>query len=169
MEIGHAFVDGLFGFAEHIVQFNGGEAFDMEVGAVGPDLADEIGKELEVHLGMNAANDMNFGNWLTVVALYDIEHLFGAELPAFFAVGVEARVGAELTGEHTHIGGLDMEITIEIGFVSVQSFSYKIGEGSNEGKAGMFKKIEAVFRSDAFLADYLFCDGLKGSVRFGGD
>ncbi len=103
---------------------------------------------------MNATHDMHFGDGFAVVAFYDVHHLVDAQFPAFFAVGVKAGIGAKIAGEHAHVGGLDMEIAVEIGFIAVAFFTYVVGKRADKGEGGALKKQQSFFGGNALAIDY---------------
>ena len=84
----HTFFHTEFGFPEHIVQLHRGEPFDMQTGPVGLDLLQQFGKELQVHLRVDAANDMHFGHRFAVITFHDVQHLLETELPALVPMGI---------------------------------------------------------------------------------
>src|ERR1700754_2482333 len=100
---------------------------------------------------MNAADDMDLCNGLTVVFLYDVQHLLLGQLPAFVTVGIYPGIGAEIAGEDTDIGWLDMKIAIKIGLVPVFAFADVIGERSETRKAGFFEQKNAFFGCNSLL------------------
>ncbi len=115
----HTFFHAHFRFAEHVIQLHGRKAFDVQVRTVGLDAAHQFHEKVEVHFGMHAANDVHFGNGLVVVFLHDVQHLVYAEFPAVLPVFVKPGVRAEFAGEHANVGGLYMEIAVEVSFVAV--------------------------------------------------
>jgi hypothetical protein len=108
---------------------------------------------------MDATYDVNLRDGFAVVFLYDVQHLLLGQLPAFVAVGIDPGIGAEIAGEDTDVGGLDMEIAIEIGLVAVFAFADIIGEGAQEGKAAFFEQQDAFCGCDPLLREDLFADG----------
>ena len=115
----------------------------------------EIG---HIHFGVHAAHDMHFGDGLAIVCFNDIEHLFDAEFPSVLLLRIEARVGAEGAAEHAYIGGLDMEIAVEISGIAVQPLADEIGQGAHKAGAALFKEEQSFRITDAFTILYFFCD-----------
>jgi hypothetical protein len=99
---------------------------------------------------MNASHDMHFRDRLAIVFFYDVQHLVNAELPAFFPVRIEPGIRTKSAGEYANIGGLDMEISVEIGFIAMQPFPHVIGKGANERKFSFFKKQDPLVETDPF-------------------
>jgi hypothetical protein len=136
----------------------------MQVGPVGMDLFNKFDKKGEIHLGMNTAYDMYFRDGLPVISFYDVQHLIDTQFPSLFFFGIEPGVGAEFAGKHADIRGLDMEIAVEIGFVAVQAFSDKIGQGTCKSGTGFFKQNQAILITDAFTGFHLGPYGFQGGA-----
>src|SRR4051794_5105734 len=105
----------------------------MKIRAMGLDLAEQLQKEFQVHLGMNAAYDMHLRDGLAVIAFYDVQHLLHAQLPTLVAMRIQTGIGTKMTGEYAHIGGLDMEIAVEIRLIAMLALPYMIGKGAEKG------------------------------------
>jgi hypothetical protein len=65
--------------------------------------------------------------------------LFGRKFPAFFAVGIQAAIAAEIAGKNANIGRFNMKIPVEVSNVTVLFFSYIISQGTQEWKRAFWK------------------------------
>ena len=54
-----------------------------------------------------------------------------------------------------------MKITVEISLITVFLFAHPIGQGTNIGEGGFFKKCNPFIKRDSLLIDYFFTDLFK--------
>src|SRR2546430_11280163 len=113
-------------FAEHVVQFNRGKTFDMEIRTDRFYLFHQFAEELKIHFWMYAAYNMHFCYRLTIIFFYDVQHLWNTQFPSLFTMGIQPGITAKVTGKHANVGWLNVEIAVKISCVPMQPLPYVI-------------------------------------------
>ncbi len=88
---------------------------------------DEIEEEFERQIGVQAADDVEFGDGFGVAGGRGLPRLFEGHGVAG-GVALFAAEGAELAGRDAHVGGVDVAIDVEVGHVAVQPLAHVVGQ-----------------------------------------
>ena len=129
------FFDGDFRDAREIVDFNHRERFEMYAGTALLQAANHFQKIFERQIGMQSANNVEFGCAFA-------NALLGALINFFEGVSVGARrvgVAAERTQlamRHADVGRIDVTVDVEIGDVAVLFFADVVGEPADREQVG---------------------------------
>jgi hypothetical protein len=109
----------LDGELRHVVDLNGGEGLDMDVGEVLLELVDDIGVVLNIEIRHQAAHNVKLAG-ARAVGLFDPRHnIVGAAHVGIGLVAVAAE-GAEVAVEGADIGRRDAVILDKVHRVAVQ-------------------------------------------------
>ena len=107
-------------------------------------------------VGMNAANNMNFGSTFSSVFLNIGKNIVNAAFPRPFLSLVSA-IGAKLTMVDTDICGLDMKIPVEKNIIATQSFFYNICKNSQKRQFVTLVKQQCIVGCYIFTIENFAC------------
>lgn len=159
-----------FAFAGDLLDFDGGESFDVGVGEDFFDDAAEVHVVLIGEAGVDASDHVDFGDvdiFMPLEAAPDFldGHFVGVGASFF---GVEAAELAEFVAD---VRVIDMLVADEVGTGPVASFADDVGEVADGGEVGVLVEPDAVFEGEAFLVlDFLInVEEVLSDDSFGGE
>ena len=146
---GQNVADAHAGDAAQVNDLDGGEGFDVELGAGGANAAEHVEVVIEFEPGVEAADDVDFGRAGVGGFSRGRDHLLDGHFvrALFAALAVE---GAELAREGAHIGVIDVPVAVVKNLVAVKPAADEIGETADAVDVAAFgSEPDAVFHRQA--------------------
>ena len=113
---------------------------------------------MQIPVGMHTANDMNFGDgWFCF--FNPAKHFVYGKFPTFFTFLFGKR--AKTAVVYADIGGLDMDVPVKIGNVSVFVFSHVVSQHSKQPGLGLLPEQKSFFGSDALKMENFVGNGFE--------
>lgn len=152
--------DWEFSDAGEVEDFDGGEAFELELGADGFEGFQHIGVVGEGEGGVEAADDMEFCDSDLEGFAGFLDHFIDGEFEAVL-VTFFAGEGAELATEDAVIGVIDVAVDDIAGAGVVTLAVGEVGEAADGGDIGVLQEEEGVLFGDALAGVDFIGDGAE--------
>ncbi len=127
---------------------------------------DEFQEIVERQIGMQAADDVEFGGAFADPLCRAFVNFFEREGVSPGSPGIAAK-RAKLAMGHADVGGIDVAINVVVGDIAMALFSNIVGEPTDGEKVGRAIQRHAIVEGQALAGEHLVRDGLQGSVSDG--
>jgi hypothetical protein len=152
--------DGEFSDTGEVEDFDGGEAFELELGADGFEGGQHIGVVGEGEGGVEAADDMEFGDPDLEGFAGFLDHFIDGEFESVL-VTFFAGEGAELAAEDAVIGIIDVAVDDVAGARLVALAVGEVGEAADGGDIGVLQEVECLLFGEALAVVDFIGDGAE--------
>ena len=146
-QLEEGFFNAELGAASQKRDLHHGEGLDVHLGETLFEAADEIEEELERQIGVQAADDVEFGDGFGVAGSRGLPRLIESH-GVTGGVALFAAEGAKLAGRHAHIGGVDVAIDVEVGHVAVHPLAHMVGQPAHGKHVAGAIENQAVVRTE---------------------
>ena len=128
------------------VELDGGEGLEVHRGRDALEAREQVRVVGEGQAGVQAIDDVDFRRWVA-----GVQARAQAAIGLFERHGVRARVlglaageRAEAATRHADVGGVDVQVAVEVGALAVQPFAHLVGELPHLEQVGMAKERHAI-------------------------
>ena len=145
--------------------FDRREALEVHVRADRLQATQELLVIVERQLGMEAIDDVDFGERLVRPLPQLVQHLLDAHRVGAPVVGTQPRKRAEQTGRLADVRRLEPQVVIEVGAIAVPAFTLPVRQPSHGEQIGRVEQADTILKRQALAGADLLGDVAEARGR----
>ena len=157
------FADGDLRALREVADLHHGERLQVHLREALLQAAQHLAVPVERQFGMQAADDVEFGDRLAPAFAGAVPDLFERHGVGLGILAPSCRTRTAATG-HAHIGGIDVAVDVEVGLVAVQALAHQVGQVAERQDVGGAVERQAVFEGQPLARFHLVADRLQTGV-----